>query len=369
MKKLCLIFNYAPLYRESIYKAIDAEFDCDWYFGVSNNDIKGMDLSLLKNVFPYKAIGLSDKFYWQKGILKLIFRKRYQNYFMLAETRSISAWLFFFIAFIFFPKKKINIWTHGWYGKELKYEAKMKLWLYKRVQYIFLYGNYAKKLLVEQGVCPDKLFVIHNSLHYEKQIELRKLLKSSSIYNDHFRNENKTIIFIGRLTQVKKLDILIDAISFLATHGENYNLIFVGNGVKKSELQAFASERGLENVWFYGECYDEKTNAELIYNADLCVSPGNVGLTAIHTMMYGTPVITHNNFKYQMPEFEAVISGKTGDFFKYNDKYSLAETISSWFSEHRDKREFVRAACYKEIDEQWNTAFQIDIIKSALQTN
>lgn len=370
MKKLCLIYNYAPLYRESIYKAIDAEFDCDWYFGISKNDIKGMDLSVLKNVSHYKTIGNTDRIYWQKGILKLIFKRKYQNFFMLAETRSLTAWLFFLIAFTFFPKKKISIWTHGWYGKESRLEAKMKLWLYKHVQFIFLYGNYAKKLLVEQGISPDKLFVIHNSLHYDKQIELRKKLTSSTIYYDHFINNNPTIIFIGRLTEVKKLDLLIDAVSSLAKRGENYNLVFVGNGTKKSDLQYLVSDYGLkDSVWFYGACYDEKTNAELIYNADLCVSPGNVGLTAIHSMMFGTPVITHDNFKYQMPEFEAVALGKTGNFFKYNDALSLAETISKWFSEHGAKRDSVRVACYKEIDEQWNPNFQIDIIKKAFQTD
>ena len=60
-----------------------------------------------------------------------------------------------------------------------------------------------------------------------------------------------------------------------------------------------------------GECYSEETNAKLIYNADLCVAPGNIGLTAIHVMMFGCPAITHNDFKWQMPEFEAIKSMET----------------------------------------------------------
>ena len=50
MKKLCIIYNTAPHYRESVFRAIDNEYDCDWYFGETNNDIKEMDTSLLKNV-------------------------------------------------------------------------------------------------------------------------------------------------------------------------------------------------------------------------------------------------------------------------------------------------------------------------------
>lgn len=57
-------------------------------------------------------------------------------------------------------------------------------------------------------------------------------------------------------------------------------------------------------------------NAELIYNADLCVAPGNIGLTAMHAMMFGCPCISHNDFSWQMPEFEAIVPYKTGNFLK-----------------------------------------------------
>ena len=43
---------------------------------------------------------------------------------------------------------------------------------------------------------------------------------------------------------------------------------------------------------FQGAVFDE-SNSELIYHSDLCVSPGNVGLTAIHSLTYGVPVATH----------------------------------------------------------------------------
>lgn len=85
--------------------------------------------------------------------------------------------------------------------------------------------------------------------------------------------------------------------------------------MRKQQLQQQVKSYNLaNNIWFYGACYDEIKNAALIYNADLCVSPGNVGLTAMHSMVFGTPVITHNDFKWQMPEFEAIEPGKTGDF-------------------------------------------------------
>ncbi len=368
MQKLCLIYNTAPRYREAVFCAIDAEYDCDWYFGETKSDIKEMDTSLLKNVTYYKICGNPLKMYWKRGVLKLLFKKKYQNFFMLAEVRSITDWLFFWLAFTFFPKKRIYIWTHGWYGKETGIDAKMKLWLYRHAVGTFVYGDRAKRLLIEQGIPEDKLFAIHNSLDYDTQKTLRKSIQTLDIYKNHFKNDCPTIIFIGRLTKVKKLDMIVNALASLRNKGELYNLVFVGDGVEAEKLKAKVRELGLENqVWFYGACYEEKTNAELIYNADLCVSPGNVGLTAMHSLVFGCPVITHNCFEWQMPEYEAIQAGLTGDFFKMDDTIDLTAAISRWFHLKSDKRDIVRKGCFDEIDTNWNPYYQMHVIKNNLK--
>ena len=53
--KLCIVYNTAPRYREAIFRAIDAEWNCDWYFGHTTTDIKEMDTSLLNKVYYYKT--------------------------------------------------------------------------------------------------------------------------------------------------------------------------------------------------------------------------------------------------------------------------------------------------------------------------
>ena len=161
--------------------------------------------------------------------------------------------------------------------------------------------------------------------------------------------------------------MLVEAVAHLKAKGEKYNLIFVGDGVERESLELRVERLGLrDRVWFYGACYDEAVNAELVYNADLCVAPGNVGLTAMHTLMFGCPVITHNDFRWQMPEFEAISQYHTGNFFVRDDQLSLEEKISEWFRVNGAIRDEVRNWCYKEIDEQWNPYFQMNVIKSIL---
>ncbi|MEZ4897633.1 MAG: hypothetical protein R2806_12390 [Saprospiraceae bacterium] len=61
------------------------------------------------------------------------------------------------------------------------------------------------------------------------------------------------------------------------------------------------------------------------YNSAVCVSPGNIGLTGVHSMSFGCPVISHNNFVEQMPEFEIIREGETGYFFQQNNILDLGK--------------------------------------------
>lgn len=367
--KLCLIYNFAPKYREGIFRLIDREYDCDWYFGINKTDIKGLDLSVLKSVKQLRGWKIPHTpFYYQKGVPSLLWRKEYQRFFMLGELFCLSTWVFLLLRKLFFPKKKVYFWTHGWYGKETLIRKVLKKIYFKAVDGVFLYGNYAKKLMIEEGFDEDRLFVIHNSLNYQKQMKIRKLLKPSNIYQEHFGNKYSTLIFIGRLTKVKRIDLLLQALVMMNRNGRRFNLVLVGDGEEKPVLLKLVANLALgKQVWFYGACYDESENAELIYNADLCVSPGNVGLTAMHVMMFGCPVVTHNNFPYQMPEFEAITPGVNGDFFGYDDVNAIADCIERWFDKAKDKREVVRNACYHVIDTSWTPLYQLEVIKKNLR--
>lgn len=367
MKRICCISNFAPHYRSAIYKKIDAEFDCTFIFGekpIGGSDILSFDLSELKHSKVVKNRILMNRFYWQEGVVPFIFRD-YNTYIILGEPFCISTWIFLIFSKLY-PKKSVFFWSHGWYGREGLFKRIFKRIFFKLGAGVLLYGNYAKELMVEDGFDPKKLFVIHNSLNYDLQLSLRNSISDTDTYKEHFKNENPNLVFVGRLTKIKSLNMILEALTTLKLDGHLFNLTLIGDGEQKSELINLTRKLGIEDqVWFHGSCYNERTNAILIYNADLCVSPGNVGLTAIHSLMFGCPVLTHNNFKMQMPEFEAIVPGKTGDFFEYKDTKSLAEKILSWFNSNRNRTQ-VRKECFNEIDGYWNPEYQINIIKNAI---
>lgn len=363
--KLAIVYNFAAHYRQGIFEQIDRFYECDWFFGRSNSDIKKLDYSVLRG--KIKEIGSKRVgcLCWQVGILKLLGCQEYSNYLLFAQTKDVSTWVFAFLAKHFYPKKNVFFWSHGYYGKESYLERLIKRQLFKLPNGgTFLYGNYARDIMIKHGLDPQHLYVIHNSLDYKHQLDIRHTLHFSTTFLSHFKNDHPTLVFVGRLTPIKKLDLAIKALGVCHEQGHYYNFVLVGGGEMMQELQDLTLELGLSgNVWFYGPCYDERVLGGLIYNADLCVSPGNVGLTAMHSMVFGTPVLTHNNFSHQMPEFEAIIPGKTGDFFEEGSVSSLARKIMDWLAVNGDKREMIRKYCFDEIDRSWTPDYQLSVIK------
>ena len=79
------------------------------------------------------------------------------------------------------------LWTHGWYGKEKGVKRLLSKFFFSLSDGIFLYGDYAKRLMINEGFNKDKLFVVHNSLDYEKHLNLRKKVYNKTIYKDYFK--------------------------------------------------------------------------------------------------------------------------------------------------------------------------------------
>ena len=247
--KVLLVYNSAAHYRESVFRSMDGYFDCDYVFGRTLGNIKQFDTSVLKGTVTLVDNKKIGKFYYQPHVLGKSLGKGYDRYLFLGDTRCISTWLSSILIRLFYPSRRIYFWTHGWYGKETKREARLKKRFFRLANGgIFLYGNYARDLMIKEGFDSDKLYVIHNSLTYHRQLELRPDLGKDSIFRDHFRNDSRTLLFVGRLTKVKHLDLLLEA---LCRTERLYNLVIIGDGTEKAALMDQAHQLSLdERVWF-----------------------------------------------------------------------------------------------------------------------
>ena len=370
MKKILFFTNIFPHYRFAIWKKLigSNKFVLDIYFSPTNPlnipapDLKNLfddqeksKLHFLKNYWFNKKILI-----WQSEVLRLTAFSKFDYIMLLGEMYIISSWIACLVAKM--RGKKIYMWSHGLYGNESIIKKHIRLNFLKLADSIFLYENRAKKLLVKNGFDESTLDVVYNSLdfdthqkHYhnlkkEDNTRVKKLFKDESV---------PIILFIGRITEKKKIDILIGAINKLNQTKISYNLLIVGEG-DNLEFYKGSNQKSIDSGWlnFYGKSYDTEETGKLIYTSDLCVSPGNIGLTAIHSLSYGTPVASHSNYNNQMPEVEAVIDGENGFLFEENDIADLASKINLWFSKNgKINRDEIR----KIVIEKYNPDNQLAI--------
>ena len=364
--KICCVFNYNPLYRLPIYSAMDKEFDCDFFFGDTVfQPLKASDPNQLKGFKGYIKAKKIRSYFWHSDISK-IFSKKYTHYIVTGSVSLFVTWLILLYAKL--TGKKVYLWTHGIKHGTLTLKEKILYKLYfKGATGILMYNSYFCKNMMKIGCKKEKLHVIHNSLDTALQTSIYSGLSQSNIYKEYFKNDNPTILYIGRIQRVKKTEQILEAMHILKSRGFDLNLVVIGSNVDDDIFENKMKEFGLEkNVWMYGPCYEEEKNAELIYNAKVCVSPGNVGLTCMHVLSYGTPVVTNNNFSKQMPEFEAIVDGKTGSFFKENNIEDLAKHIQHWVSLSNEQRHECRSIAREIIEKEWSVDYQIDLLKKLL---
>ncbi len=206
---------------------------------------------------------------------------------------------------------------------------------YKIADDHIVYENRGKSLMIKNGFKDQNIHVIYNSLNYKNQkLLFDQLNKTKDNSLDFFQNNSLPFfIYIGRLIDSKKLDLLIKAFKNINENNQICNLLIVGSGPCKEKLSLLAKDEIIsKTIHFYGACYDEDIISNLMFNSICTVSPGNIGLTVINSFSYGTPAITHDNFENQMPEAEVIKAGVTGFFFKENDILSLERALIDVFT-------------------------------------
>ena len=369
MKNIYIFSNIYPKYRKEIWDRLHKDENHNISFFFSTKTIDNVAIVSIKEEYSVKDqkafnkinnIFLGKWLIWQTGVLSRTF-DRNSAVIYLGEMTIISTWIASFILRL--RGVKVLFWGHGIYGNENRIKLLLRNIFLRLANHNLVYEKRAKKIMLENGFKQSKISVVYNSINYEQQLNLFQELEKEK-KNSIFKNNYPVLLFIGRLTKQKKINQLIEAVKIL-NEKLNFNLLIIGEGEEKLNLEELAQELIKENrCVFYGKSYNEDELSRLIYNSDLTVSPGNVGLTAIHSLSYGTPVCSHSNLSNQMPEVESIIEGENGFLFKENDVQSIVDGITNWF----DKKKSIDKKKIRElVDKYYNPTYQKDIILKSIR--
>jgi glycosyltransferase involved in cell wall biosynthesis len=153
----------------------------------------------------------------------------------------------------------------------------MKKIFLSRISIVFASGT-LHKCLLEQ-------------LNYKGEVKITKGVGiiNKPNYNLIKKHYKKRFIFIGRLSEVKNINMLVD----LFNHLEEYMLTIIGSGPLEKELK----DKAKSNIVFKGQIANEKLDA-YFENNDILILPSiseTWGLVVEEAIYFGMPVIVSSN--------------------------------------------------------------------------
>jgi colanic acid/amylovoran biosynthesis glycosyltransferase len=154
--------------------------------------------------------------------------------------------------------------------------------------------------------------------------------------------EPRTILFVGRLVEVKGCAYAIRALAELETIERGCKLVVIGDGPLRAELEQLVSELGVE-VAFLGAQPSSVVREWLARSRVLCVPSVTTergeregfGLSLIEAQAMGTPVVS----SWSGGISEAVEHGKTGLLAPERDSVTLAAHLKRFISDELFWRE------------------------------
>lgn len=358
-----IIYTHYPHYRYPVFSALSrsSSFNFKFYYDDSLNmdGIKSGKISRnlnFRSIKTYKFL----KIMFQPFTIYHSLRTKSEVVIYLGNPFIISTWISMLMLRL--RGKYSLLWTHGWVRNDVLLKKIFRKMFYSLSDGLLLYGDYAVKIGASNGFPKKFMHAIYNSLDYDLQKKVLNNINAAHRFNSQF--SPSYFLVVGRLVDSLELDILFDACSSLPNQ---LKIKIVGDGPEKERLQKRASDESLP-IEFLGSIYDEEVLCKLFIESIAVVSPGKVGLLAMHAMGYGIPVITHSTKHKQMPEFESLVSGITGFFFDKKSCNDLRKTLLKTYEymNTSQNRLITSKRCAKIIEERYTPSKQLEFIEKAI---
>jgi len=174
----------------------------------------------------------------------------------------------------------------------------------------------------KMGVAPDKIEIIPNGVNLGDFSKLPQ--KGEFKRKFQIKDNEKIILYLGRLNKSKGIDILIKQFDKLKKNITNVKLVIVGpDDGYLSELKILTDELRLtDEILFTGPLYNSD-KLEAYIDADVFVTPHFSGfpITFLESCACGTPIITTN----YGDKLEWI--NKVGYVVDYNGQYELKDVM------------------------------------------
>lgn len=213
-------------------------------------------------------------------------------------------------------KVKVAFFRH----MERMREWTVRKFVFPYVDFFFAVSEHVKKNLVMEGVNPEKIEVIYNTVDQGKF---------------YWREKPKDVInilFVGKLDEGKGVFDLFTALTMLLKEGKTIKGIFVGDGKAKKDLETLIRKENLEDrIILTGYVKDVEKYYQISH---VCVIPSKereaFGRVALEALACGCSLVVSNIGGIK----EAVVEGYNGYVFEAGNREDLykklLKALESW---------------------------------------
>jgi len=268
------------------------------------------------------------------------------------------------------------LWGHG-YSKLGGGPAGLRAWGRHRITSLadatLFYNRTAAEAFKEAtNTAQDRVYVALNALDQAPIAAARsqwladpQRLEAFTI--QHNLRPGPNVVFVSRLYEDNRVDMLINAMATLADRFPHARTIIIGKGPDQPRLEQLTKQRNIaDRVIFTGPIYDDQQLAPWMLSASLFCYPVNIGLSILHAFGYGLPVITSDKTDAQNPEIEALKPGENGATYKHNDQQSLTDTIAKLLADEPRRAAMSKAALHT-VAEEFSLKSMVDGMEAAIR--
>jgi glycosyltransferase involved in cell wall biosynthesis len=260
------------------------------------------------------------------------------------------------------------LWGHGFSKSEGAGRRGLRDRLALMADAVAFYNHAAAEAFKARNPSHHGVFVAINSLDQTAIQHAREDWLARPHDLADFRAANRldrgpVALFVSRLLEENRVDLLLHAASKI----QGLTVAIVGKGPDLPRLQAIANELDIaDRVVFPGPVYGEPSIAPWFLAASLFVYPVNIGLSAMHALGYGLPVVTSDNIAAHNPEIEAVENGVNGVLYPDGDTDALAEAIRATIADE-PRRLAMADAARRTVLERFNIPTMVDGLEAAIR--
>ncbi len=143
------------------------------------------------------------------------------------------------------------------------------------------------------GLTDEPITIIPNGIDLVKYKSSKPTVKK--------KENERSILFIGRLERRKGVKYLLRAFQLFSQDNPDVKLIIAGDGPEREKLELLTEDLKLKNVSFLGYI-SEELKLQLLAEADIFCSPAifgeSFGIVLLEAMAMGTVVVAGNNSGY-----------------------------------------------------------------------